>query len=92
MAYLTKEDLVKVRDFLYYVKLKWYDLGLELGVKEEDLDEIKSQCGGKSADCLRDMIKKWLRFFPDKPTWEKLATALEAKAVNEKELAIQGTC
>jgi hypothetical protein len=90
MAYLEKEDLVPVRTFLLNVRLKWYDIGLELGVKEIDLEEIKLQYGNKSAECLREMIKKWLKFFPDRPTWGKLATALEAPAVDEPELALAG--
>lgn len=83
-------SLKEVRDFLYDIRLKWYDLGLELEVKEEDLDEIRVKYKDDPSDCQREMIKIWLRFVDNPPTWNALAKALRAKAIKEIALAIEG--
>ena len=83
-------SLKNVRSFLYEVKLKWYDLGIELDVEVETLDEIKASNRDDHGACLREMIKVRLGFV-DKPlTWTHIADALNAKAINEQKLAEQG--
>lgn len=82
--------LTKVRDFLYGVRLKWYDIGLELEIEEEELDVIKHKENNDPSKCLREMIKVWLKSVDKPPTWEALAEALKAKAVNEVALARKG--
>ena len=87
MALRTKDLKLKVvRDFLYDVRLKWYDIGIELDVEVVDLDEIKGR-ELNDGDCLREMLIKRLKFVENRLTWKKLADALVAKAVNELELA-----
>ena len=84
---LSKKDLKKVRDFLYDVRLKWYDIGLELEMDQTELDVIKSKYKDDPNDCLREMVSAWLKSFENPPTWEALAEALSSRAVNEKKLA-----
>lgn len=83
-------DLREARDFLYDVRHKWYDIGLELMVKAKELDEIKSD-NTDSGYCLREMLKVRLKNCTEPLTWKKIAEALEAKAVKEEALASQGT-
>lgn len=79
--------LKQVRNFLYLVRLKWYDIGLELEIKIEDLDEIKAVNHNDPSKCLTEMIKVWLTL---EPTWEALADALQAKAIKEIALSRKG--
>ena len=92
MAYLTQStsDLVTVKRFLYDVRRKWYNIGLELGVEHNKLDEIQDKHGTDYDACLREMLKIWLKFYPNKPTWGHLADALKEQAIDEKELADEG--
>ena len=90
MTYLTQSDLVTVKRFLYDVKRKWYNIGLELGVEHNKLDEIQDKHGTDYDTCLREMLKIWLKFYPNKPTWRQLADALKEQAIDERELADDG--
>lgn len=83
---LCKNDLKDVRDFLYEVRLKWYNLGLEMEVAVEDLDEIETKKMDPS-DSLREMLKNRLKSVDNPLTWKMLANALRARAINELELA-----
>lgn len=85
-----KVSLRNVRDFLYDIRLRWYDLGVELEIPCEELDRIKDANRDDHAACLREMIKVRLRFPDDPLTWSHIKEALSAKAVNELELAKQG--
>ena len=90
MALSLAISLKNLRNFLYPIKLKWYDLGIELDIPEEELDEIKSKNSDGYGACLRDMITARLKFRDDPLTWGHLADALEAKAIDELQLAGKG--
>ena len=90
MAYLAPSDLVTVKRFLYDVRRKWYNIGLELGVEHDKLDIIQDKNGTDYDACLREMLKIWLKFYPNKPTWGQVADALMERAIDEKELADEG--
>ena len=83
-------SLKNLRNFLYPIKLKWYDLGIELDIPGEELDEIKSKNRDDYGACLRDMITVRLKFRDDPLTWGHLEAALKARAINELELAEKG--
>ena len=85
---LHKDDLKEVRDFLFEIRLKWFNLGLEVGVKVEDLEEIK-QNNKDFGDRLLEMLNKRLKFV-EQLTWKTLAEALRAKAIDENQLAAEG--
>ena len=88
---LTEKDLRKVRDFLFEVRLKWYDIGIELDMEQEELDVIKQHNHNEPSKCLSEMVTSWLKSY-DNPTWQALAGALESRVVNEKKLAKTGIC
>ena len=85
---LHKKNLKEVRDFLYDVRLKWYDLGLEVGVEVEDLDEIETTQKDPGV-CLREVLKKRLKLV-DPLTWKTIGEALRAKAIDVPKLAEKG--
>lgn len=85
---LSKQDLKQVRNFLHDIRHKWYDLGIELNITPEDLDDLKSRCS-TPVDFLREMIRLWLKSVGP-PTWKVLANALGSKAINEVKLAQKG--
>ena len=87
---LSKEDLTKVRKFLLPVRLKWYDIGLELSIKDEELDEIEAKYYRDFKTCLREMLKIRLRCIDNPLTWKEVAKALKSKAIDEQALALKG--
>ena len=90
MAYLTSDDLKTVKKFLFSARKKWYNIGLELGLKADKLDEIQDNCGKNYDEGLLRMLQIWLKSFPNRPTWDQLAKALTDEAIDEAELAERG--
>lgn len=72
-----------VRDFLYPIRHKWYNLGIELDIPADELDVIKSQNRDDYGECLRDMIAARIKFMDDPLTWKHLGD----KAIGEPQLA-----
>ena len=70
---------------LYEAREKWYNIGVKLGIKTTDLNEIKHDHGDKLEPCLREMIQLWLRQIG--VTWEKLIDALRDETVGFYHLA-----
>lgn len=68
---------------------KWYDIGLELKIDAASLDAIEKENSHNVQDCLREVLKKWLRRFQPMPTWGALIEALESPLVDEGLLASQ---
>ena len=68
----------------------WYVLGLQLGLYDDTLKDIKADYHGQSVDCFRECMSAWLRG-EDKvrekggPSWSSLATALDT--IEEKCIA-----
>ena len=80
-------SLKEARNLLYDVRLKWYDIGVELNVDEKKLDEIKFKNKEDPGVCLREMLRVCLE---NTLTWRAIAEALEAKAISELRLASEG--
>ena len=62
------------------------DIGIELEIDSEILEEIRQQHKDTAA-CLLEMIIVWLKFVDPKPTRDALINALKARAVKENDLA-----
>ena len=58
---------------------KWYYIGLQLGLKDRDLDPIQSQ-NSDPLNCTCEMVKQWLTH----PTWNDLVDALSSPLVREE--------
>ena len=77
--------LKELRNKLYRVRVKWYDIGVELNVATEELDIIKSKSDDPSV-CLREMIALRLRS-SNELTWKIISDALRTEVINETALA-----
>ena len=68
----------------------WYELGLEIGVPSEFLEQLK---GYPDNQCLIEVADYWLRNHPDKPTWSEIESILYEflpTAVNVNNMAKPG--
>lgn len=63
------------------------DIGIELEIDIELLVKIRQQHNNDPANCLLEMIVEWLKRIKPPPTWDDLVYALQARAVDEKDLA-----
>lgn len=78
-----EDDLLDLVDALYPVSKNYLYLGLQIGVKKEDIDKIKYN---DSTMCLLEVIK--LRLRQSKPlTWSIIEQALRSGSMNESQLA-----
>ena len=81
--YLQTNDLElrDIQDALWKARIKWYNIGLRLNVKTDDLDTIDKEAGNDTEEKLRRMISSRLRM--EEPcTWPMLYDALKHPTVN----------
>uniref|UniRef100_A0A1X7T6M5 Death domain-containing protein n=1 Tax=Amphimedon queenslandica TaxID=400682 RepID=A0A1X7T6M5_AMPQE len=97
---LTPIKLIDIKDLDIVVKeltsdqhlpcSVWHALGLQLGLYDDRLKDIKADYHGQSVECFRECMSAWLRG-EDKvrekggPSWSSLATALDT--IEEKSIA-----
>lgn len=55
----------------------WQVIGSLLGVPETILDQIEADHPGNCQQCVRMMIKSWLKQVDPPPTWKGLAEAID---------------
>ncbi len=67
----------------------WYNIGLALDMDEGTLDAMKVGTYKDPRDCLREMLKEWLRTSDPDPSWEGLIAALKDPIVGQGTLARQ---
>ena len=87
MALKMKE----VRSFLYKIRMKWYNIGIELDFETAELDAIKTAPAEGSdphLSHLTKMITQWIK--SGRASWNALSTALKAQAIGERLLADEG--
>ena len=63
---------------------RWYELGLQLGLSDEQLEAIESE--NDRADYKRKMFKKWLAS-SGSPSWSDVVKALRSIEFQEEHLA-----
>jgi len=85
---LVTDDLGDLQNELHGTSSKWYNLGVQLRIKLGDLDNIRRE-GLTPVDCLREMLKIWLKQVDPYPTRNTLITALKRPVINEHQLASQ---
>ena len=61
-------------------------MGIELGIEDCTLDEIKYNNPGDARTCCRETIKYWLQNATD-ASWNSLIQALESDSLSQKALA-----
>ena len=47
-----------------------------MGLSESSLEQIECDYPGRCQDCVREMIKSWLKQVEPQPTWKGLAEAV----------------
>ena len=72
-------------ELLHPVRVKWYQIGLQLGLHSGDLDAIRDS--GSDAYPYQEMLKQWLAK-NQSPTLKALSTALRTNAVGERRLGL----
>ena len=85
---LVTDDLGDLQNELHDISSKWYNLGVQLRIKLGDLDNIKKE-GLVPVDCLREMLRIWLKQVDPHPTRSALIKALIQPVINEQQLANQ---
>ena len=63
--------------------MQWYDLGLQLGVDDEELKVIQKNNPGDLRACQREMFSAWLRT-GSSPSYQQLVKALRAVGENRE--------
>ena len=66
-----------MKDLILIKVTEWYELGLQLGVEDVELEEIKKKNPGNLKACRRNMFRAWLRITPN-PSYQQLVEALMA--------------
>lgn len=66
---------------------QWENIGIYLGMDSSNLDIIKATEKSNSLNCLREMLKVWIRRIDPPPSWSAIAEAIEL--VGDESLANQ---
>ena len=83
--YTASDDLLDVLEQLINLREnKFWKLGLKLGLKSSNLDNLKDSC--KSDDFGQSVMKAWLNQEDNvkQPSWRSLVDALESNYVMER--------
>ena len=84
---MNQDDLREILEELSTKSSKWYNIGVQLKVDKDQLDNIKAQWSD-SKDQLREMIDERLK--QTSPlTWSDIVAALRSKTIGEERLAAQ---
>ena len=84
---LSIDDIGDVLEAVWEARVKWYNIGLKLGISAGTLDSISKANNQNPDDCLTAMIKDWLKNGKPKPSWAQLAKALKSRMVGYAQLA-----
>ena len=74
---MTIRNLVEILQVLkdgHFPTIKWFDLGLYLGLSYNNLNTIEENYPRDAERCLRECLAKWLTDDIE-ATWDKLAIA-----------------
>ena len=75
-------DFKTVLNFVWKARSSWFNLGVQLNIKMEELQGISRKYGGDTDSCLAEMLLIWLKITDPAPSWEDLAIALEKDSVD----------
>ena len=67
----------QMKDLVLIKVTEWYELGLQLGVDDAELEVIEKNNRGDLKACRRSMFRAWLRITPS-PSYQQLVEALTA--------------
>ena len=75
--FLSGTQEPQMKDLVLIKVMEWYELGLQLGVDDAELEEIEKNNRGDLRACRRNMFRAWLRITPS-PSYQQLVEALMA--------------
>ena len=77
------EDRPELHELVELVRTsRWYGLGIQLGLEDNALEGIKTECGNKIDECRTAMFREWLRTSSD-CSRKQLLDALRTQTVSE---------
>ena len=76
-TFLSGTQEPQMKDLVLIKVTEWYELGLQLGVKDAELEGIEKDNQRDLKSCRRNMFRAWLRITPN-PSYQQLAEALMA--------------
>ena len=76
---------VLLKELLSKVASNWENIGVLLGIDDGPLSKIKADNHGESGNCLREMLRVWLKKVDPPPLWNLIVDAL--KSLGEEKLA-----
>ena len=68
------KDLLKE---LKQVSSKWHNIGVMLNIDSGSLDSIETDNPRNCENCLREMLKVWLKQVNPAPSWQAIVEALD---------------
>ena len=80
-------DLGTIQEDLHAARKHWYNIGVQLQIPVDTLDSIKVENTYNNGECLREVMKNWLKRVDPRPTWRDVVTALNSRTVGECKLA-----
>ena len=72
------------------VTSKWENIGILLDIDDGHLSKIKADNRGDSGDCLREMLRIWLKKVDPPPSWNDIIEALECLEEEKLSQEIKG--
>ena len=69
---------------------KWEDIGIQLGIDDRKLTQIKSSYSNDTKSCLREMLRLWIARVDPPPSWSAMIDAL--MTLGDEELASKLKC
>jgi BMFP domain-containing protein YqiC len=73
----TKPKLSTCLKFLLLEAKHWHNIGSLLEISEQTLEQIEADYPGDCQQCVREMIKSWLKQVDPPPSWKDLAEAVQ---------------
>ena len=73
----TKPKLSTSLKFLLPEAKHWHNIGSLLEIPEPTLEQIETSYPGDCQQCVREMIKSWLKQVDPPPSWKDLADAVQ---------------
>ena len=80
------DDLRLLLEELVDMHVRWYNFGLQLGVRHETLHATEMSQFSDSRDQLLEMLKVWLTT-SDNTSWKVLSDALRSPTMGQSQLA-----
>ena len=73
----TKPKLSTYLKFLLPEAKHWHNISSLLEIPEPTLEQIEENYHGECQQCVREMIKSWLKQVDPPPSWKDLADAVQ---------------